>query len=346
MNRTKSWRIALAVGLIGNLLISISFFSYLSDTSEVGGALSATIQKVEMTFSAAFCTALGMMLFQFVLKKFWSDENKLLAISMMIFGASFYLNQKICDNIYYEGKPHTKSVDEIKSIYDDRFIKNQKEFKKKYNSAEIFSPPLIEKIKDKMRLSNGIKSILNFFQGGNQKKTEADSTRGVKYIEYINLIFDMNYDNADTNTFKLLADSFKIEFMAYSPDFKYFVSVFTFRQNRSFSPEFCYWSGILLCEKHIDSLVCHSFSSDVIRDGDYIREAAYLNGFLALDYFGYNFGLRNNNSKLVSPLNREFWISETFFKPTSTPVGILPRYQAQESFQSNHYKQRRPVVIK
>lgn len=346
MSNKKILATAFAFAVIANFIISFSFFSYLSDTSEVAGALIAFFAKIKMSVSALFCSAIAVALLGVLLKIFKTDYNKIVPLGMLVFGASFYLNQKLCDYAYYESKPHTKSDDEVKGIKDGYCKENKIQLRKMFAKAELFSPPLNEKIKDKLKLLNGIKTFLNFYNYGNHHKTIEDSIKGSQYLTNINSLFKMWYGPTDTTEFKIIADSLDIGFMTYSPDYKYFISVFTFKKSLKYDPVFCYWAGMVLCERTKDSLICHTLSAATPQDGDYTREGAFWSGMRGLSYFGYTYGLHDQHAKCENPSQKAFWTSPIFFKPIKTAKGIMPRYQVQGIYNSKEYEPRLSIIIK
>jgi len=327
-----------AIGFIVNLIIAVYCIQSIKYTSEFAGALINLGNKIAIiiigvAFASFFCLVVHLM------HKYW---NRIYVfISLILLGVMSVGYYNTCMSIINPKPPTEKQL--VKNAIK-RTKEDEKEATKLLNVADLFVPN--EKIiaSDKNTLEQGLKNLLLSFREQSEFYIEmSDSVR----LFHVNNLLSMNYYNADTTAFRMIADSLQCDFIIYSPNYQHFISVLTYFENYENRTE-QYNGLVLFCERKDNAIDVYSYTNPLNQYGGYTRKGYLYRAILHMaNSMGYHNGLSSkytlNTDKFLEyphPLKKDFWQDKYFFSVISIQDEKYLRYQTElrYDFSDSTYK--------
>lgn len=317
--------IASITSLILNLGIGIHFFQFLSKTSKFAGALNSLFTKFKILVICLFLSGIYTLIISLLFFKF-KEIALILAILALIFIA--VLNYKINSSIACP-----KPVSENEQIrYREKLIKEgRKKSNKIFKDAVLFLPDDRTVSHDKNRIVQGIRKLISF-KGQSSEHTRINDSVN---IAHINELFGMNYSSPNFSEFKIISDSLECRFICYSPDYKHFIAILTYKDNISHCDLDWYNGLVLFCEKKNDKIFIFSYTHPVSQWNKYTTDAFFYEvisshffhmGYYTLDMEGFK--------EHLHPFKKGFWHSKYFFDIIRIGDENYFRYQTKREY--NH----------
>lgn len=332
----------LAISLILNLGIGIYFFQFLSGSTEFATALLSLFSKIKIL---AVSLILSIILTSIVCLIFYKFKNIVISIviATLLLVFSLSLNYSISSSIACP-VPYTK--EEQITISKERIKQDKEETNKMLKKAELFLPDNETITYDKNKIILGIKKLLSFEGQSSELKKSKDSVN----LIHINELFEKNYSSPDISTFKTISDSLDCRFISYSPNYKHFIAILTYKTDTS-EFDLNYYNGLVLfCEKKNNKIFVFSYSHPVSQYNTYTKDEflydVILNHFFVMGEYTLEIG---GFKKHPHPFKKEFWQSKYFFSIIKIDNENYFRYQTELGYNyktsKNEYIKRGVYVI-
>lgn len=308
-NQKENNQLLIFISYLSNILVGISLFKFLSKSSEFASKLIMYFSTIKILIISIIISSIYLLIIT-KLNQFKIKYKILISISLLILFP--IINYKINYSIIL---PKQISNEELISERKKIIEENKKMALSNLEKAEIYRPTNCIVQKDRSILINGIKKqlALNNFKGDNLKKI-------------------YNFFSADSTGFKSIYSSLECPFIIYSPNYKFFIAIISFKRPYKVFGLDSYNGTKLMCAKYKDSILVYSICNS--NNWNYYTKEGYLYSNLSSkNFMGYCPEFRKvKNETIPDVFDRKFWTSNYFFRKIRVNNQLLYRFQVNEVY--------------